>query len=149
MAFAKQGNYVGLAIMCKRFVLLVNRVCSNEKERVCKSGSSPKDYIDRKLICEIFIRMRTFICTLGRIWTTSDIWKLKDNLKTKLTDKKLVKNVTEYSNQSAFSFLSSVDQILDDINNVVPKNEEPDVGGSRAKVLADRDVVTALTSLTL
>ena len=47
-----QGNYVGVAIMCKHFVLTVNTLRKETEEVVYRSGTIPKTLAEDNLIHE-------------------------------------------------------------------------------------------------
>ena len=58
-AFARQGNYIGLAIMCKRMVLTVGTNTKYQSSHVYRSGSTPKIIAEKVKIYEIFTLLRT------------------------------------------------------------------------------------------
>jgi len=53
-AFARQGNYVGLAIMCKRFVLVINSLSDKGDDKVYHSGSKPKCKPEKTIYMQYF-----------------------------------------------------------------------------------------------
>ena len=58
-AFARQGNYIGLAIMCKRMVLSFAANTSFYADHVYISGNTPKILLEKTKISEIFALLAT------------------------------------------------------------------------------------------
>ena len=62
--------------------------------------------------------------TPGREFERNRAWNVIDKTRITLHDAKLTKNTTEYTNDQAFQFLSSVGQILDEL--IFPKDKAND-----------------------
>ena len=123
-AFARQGNYIGLAVMCKRMVLCISSHTSFKASHVYQSGSTPKLIKECTKVYEILTMLETSVITCGREFEKNRVWNVIDKTSTALHDAKLTKNATEYTNDQAFQFLSSVGQILDEL--VFPKDKADD-----------------------
>ena len=61
-AFSRQGNIIGLSIMCKQFIQLIHAIREDEDGQVVyKSGSSPKTIPEKQMLYEIFTGLETRI----------------------------------------------------------------------------------------
>lgn len=125
-SFARQGNYVGMAKMSKRFVQAINKMEEdNTTQKVYRTGASPRRLQERKMIYEIFMLMGTHEYVPGRKFTRRSISDLK--LKTKLVDVRRSRTKKKgHIHDSAFQLLSSIGQVMDDVALIKEKNDDHD-----------------------
>ena len=121
-AFARQGNYIGLAIMCKRRILSFAASTKFDADNVYRSGTTPKILLEKTKIYEMFTLLATSYVIPLRVFEKNRVWDALAKTTTVLTDPKLNSQMKKYTNENAFAFLSSVLQIMDDVSN--PTNEE-------------------------
>ena len=126
-AFARQGNYIGLAIMCKRMVLSVGTNTKYQSSHVYRSGSTPKIIAEKVKIYEIFTLLRTSHVTPLRRFKKDRVWNAMMKSTTILKNSKLESQMNDYTNDQAFQFLSSVGQILDELVFLNDKDDELDI----------------------
>ena len=73
-AFACQGNYIGLAIVCKRMVLFINTLRNFGENHVFRSDLHPKAKAERTLLYEVFTSLQTSRVRTGRMFTAKYVW---------------------------------------------------------------------------
>ena len=138
-AFAKQGNYIGLAIMCKRMVLEINSFSSYSSKNVYRSGSTPRRVAERTMVYEIFTHLKASVECPLRQFKRDFVSSCVKLVKTKLIDKKLEAQIKDYTNDQAFQFLSSVGQILDEMSN--PKEDDDEDNDDDDEIETDESAI--------
>ena len=142
-AFARRGNYVGLAIMCKRFVLTVNSLTVTNTNLVYKSGSKPFYSPEKKRLYELLNCVMKSKIIPGRKMNRKLLWRWVNKLTTPLKDGRVEgRRISSNALDTACQMLNSVGQVLDDI--LVPTTEGEDNGGLAATptVFDRRDCVS-------
>ena len=114
-SFAKQANYIGLAKKCKRFILSLSEMKEETKQKVYRSAKSPKQLAECDLVYEVLTKLMTSKYTRNRKFGSGHVPAATKNLKTKLTNVKLERELVGFKTHNAYSILSSVEQMTDSI----------------------------------
>jgi hypothetical protein len=147
--FARQGNYVGPSLMCKRFVTMFYSSIATNDTTVFVQGSAPDMSPEKKMLYEIIsLFLGEHASSDTRTFTSDSLSpsKLKPHLKTDLKRKKLDQAVS--SNR-----VDSASQLLNFMNHMNVKDINPpvDVEGAMAEnddnVNIDPDEVEGLRAI--
>jgi len=78
--------------MCKCFVLAINSLSDNGKDKAYRSGSKPKHKPEKTRLYEIVSLLGTAKVVISRKFANQTVVNVKSRLKTKLKDAKLKKS---------------------------------------------------------
>ena len=115
-AFANHGMFVGLAILCKRYVLASTNL--SDGDHVYRSAKHPSCVPERRRLYELLLLAKTSTIIPGRTFKSTFLRSFKNQLKTKLTDHALesrIKRLSAMENDDSFQLLSTVSQAVDEI----------------------------------
>ena len=112
-SFAKQANEIGVAKMCKRFILLLSGLETQvEVPSTYRTGKSPKTIAEKAMLYEFFT-LSNMTVHVERNFHLKFISRIVPMLKTKLKDMELEAKISGQKNDEAFQFLSSLGQLLE------------------------------------
>lgn len=123
-AFANHGMFVGIAILCKRFVLASTNL--QESNFIYRTAKKPSCIPERRRLYELFLLAKTTTIIPGRNFESTFVKSFKSQLQTKLTDHALesrIKRLSAMENDDSFQLLSTVSQAVDDILLPVEKDD--------------------------
>lgn len=144
--FCLRGFYVGMSIMCKRFMMLVNTLSKEEKGNfVYRRGSSPKCLAEKRIIYIVFSLLQTWKYVAGRSFNSGYVQSVcKEAEKiVDLKDAKFEARFKESQTDGAFNFLSSVAVIFGDTVPAAVEDETALVVTPTVAVNVDNIVLTA------
>ena len=137
--------FVGLAILCKRFVLTAAEL--NEGDHVYRSAKTPGCVSERQYLYKLIDLAKTGTILPGRKFTSTFVLSHISNLKTKLTVHALesrIKRLYEMENGDSFQLFSMVSQVVDEILLPVQDNDSlaGENGNGTISACVDIDVGT-------
>lgn len=114
-AFARQGNYIGLAKMCKRFLVDLLKMREDTEQVVYRTGSKPECTLERTMIYEMFVKLETSGYKPGRKFDRFYVKNVVTKLDTVLSDTKIEARIKGKQDDEAYAHFSSIGQIYDDV----------------------------------
>ena len=122
--FALQANYVGIAKMCKRFILQLKSLNSQKKRPSAARSAKEVPAIREKIfIYQLFAKLGTEKIVPGRLLKPNMVELVARTMKVDLKEGKLEDAISGNKDDEAYQLLSSIGQILDQPED--PENESP------------------------
>ena len=137
-AFARQTNSLPLAKGGKRFVLGLNK--KDEEQKVYRSATKAKRIPEKTLIYEMFNLLGTSRYVSGRKFGRTYVKDVIEKCPSRklIVDRKVEARIKGKQSEQAYSFLSSVAQIMDDVEMALNVNDEA------MEALLEKDATTTL-----